>query len=276
LARFNLHPRKRFGQNFLVDEHVLAKIVSAAELTPADTVLEVGPGLGTLTTALAEQAGQVVAVELDRDLVRVLETTVGHLPNVRVVQGDILDLSLDELLPAANGPLKVVANLPYYVTSPVLLKFLLSERPWARLVFMVQREVAERLAAAPGSKTYGSLSVVLRFSADPVVVARVPRTAFFPSPDVDSAILALSPRPAPLPPGPERDTFYRTVRAAFGQRRKKLSNALTGAGFPAAAVAAALGESGVDGGRRGETLDLSEFVALAVSLSAQMLASTGI
>jgi 16S rRNA (adenine1518-N6/adenine1519-N6)-dimethyltransferase len=275
LAEFNLHPRKRFGQNFLVDEHVLERIVAAAELTPADTVLEIGPGLGTLTAALAAQAGQVVAVELDRELLPVLESTVGSLPNVRILQGDILQLPLDQVLPPGNAPYKVVANLPYYVTSPVLLKFLLADRPWARLVFMVQREVAERLAASPGSKAYGSLSVVLRFSAEPAIMARVPRTAFFPPPEVDSAVVALSPRPAPLPSGPERETFFRVVRGAFGQRRKKLSNALAGAGFPPGAVAAALAEADVDGGRRGETLDLSEFVALAVSLSAQMLALLG-
>lgn len=276
LKEHGLRPRQRFGQNFLIDAHVLEKIVSAADLRPSDVVLEVGPGLGALTAALAARAGLVVAVELDRDLLRVLEATVGGLPNLRLVGGDILALPLEDLLPPDAPSYKVVANLPYYITSPVLLKFLTASRPWERLVFMVQREVAERLAAVPGTKAYGSLTVVLRFSAEAAVFARVPRAAFLPAPEVDSAVVVLTPRPAPLPPGRERNTFFAVVRAAFGQRRKKLTNALTGGGFPATTVAAALAETGLDGGRRGETLGLDEFVALARSLSAQNLSSPSI
>lgn len=271
LRRQGLRPRKRFGQNFLVDEGILAKIVAAAELSPDDVVLEVGPGLGTLTAALAERAGRVVAVEIDRDLVAWLGTTVGRRPNVRLVEGDFLALPLEELLPTDGGPYKAVANLPYYITSPVILKFLHDPRPWAKLVFMVQREVAARLTAGPGSKAYGSLSVFLQFHAALRLVTRVPRTAFFPTPEVDSAVVELSPRPAPLAPGPEREVFFRLVRAAFGQRRKTLANALTGGGFPAPAVAAALVDSGLDGRRRGETLSLEELAALARCLSAQIL-----
>lgn len=272
LREYGLHPRKRFGQNFLVDENVLTKIVEAADLSPEDVVLEVGPGLGTLTRALAAHAGRVVAVELDRDLLRVLETaTVADLPNVRTVAGDILELPLEELLPADAPAYKVVANLPYYITSPVILKFLTSRRPWARLVFMVQREVAERLNAGPGTKAYGSLTVTLHFFAEVTIAARVPRTAFFPPPEVDSAVVVLTPRPEPLPPGPERDAFFAVVRAAFGQRRKTLANALAGGGFRPPVIQAALSAAGVDGRRRGETLSLSEFVALAHCLAAQKL-----
>lgn len=276
LRRRGLRPRKRFGQNFLVDERILGKIVAAAELSPGDVVLEVGPGLGTLTGALAERAGRVVAVEIDRDLIALLAETVGRRPNVRLVEGDFLALPLDDLLPADCAAYKAVANLPYYITSPVILKFLTGGRPWERLVFMVQREVAERLAARPGSKAYGSLSVFLQFHATLEFVTRVPRTAFFPPPEVDSAVVVLDPRPAPLPPGPEREVFFRMVRAAFGQRRKTLANALAGGGFPEPAVAEALAASGLEGRRRGETLALEELVALARCLSAQILSSPGI
>lgn len=271
LRAHGLRARKRFGQNFLIDENILGKIVDAAALDPSDTVLEVGAGLGALTAALADRAGQVVAVEVDRDLIPILEESVGRLPNVRLVHGDILRLALDQLLPAGALSYKVVANLPYYITSPVLMKFLGAERPWSRLVFMVQREVAARLTAAPGTKAYGALTVVLRFSAEVTTVARVPRTAFLPAPEVDSAIVLLTPRPAPLPPGPVRDTFFAAVRAGFGQRRKTLANALCGAGFPPEAVAAALAEAGLTESRRAETLDLQDFVRLAVCLSAQNL-----
>ncbi|MDI6871245.1 MAG: 16S rRNA (adenine(1518)-N(6)/adenine(1519)-N(6))-dimethyltransferase RsmA [Bacillota bacterium] len=276
LAQFGLQPRKRFGQNFLIDEHILNKIVRAASLSPSDVVLEVGAGLGTLTAALAARAGRVVAVELDRDLFSVLRFTVGRLPNVRLVRGDILDLRLAELLPDDAPSYKAVANLPYYITSPVLLKFLTATRPWERLVFMVQREVADRLTARPGTKAYGSLTVILQFSAEATVVARVPRTAFYPAPEVDSTVVALTPRPSPLPPGPERDVFFRVVRAAFGQRRKTLANALVGGGFPGSAVKAALAEAGLDGGRRGETLSLDEFVTLSRCLSVQILSPAGV
>lgn len=273
LREFGIRPRKRFGQNFLVDENILSKIVEAAQLAPSDVVLEVGPGLGALTAALAARAAQVVAVELDRDLLPVLQATVGEVPNLRLVQGDILDLSLDDLLPPEAKEFKVVANLPYYITSPVLLKFLNAARPWTRLVLMVQREVAERLIAPPGSKEYGSLTISVQFFAEARVVARAPRTAFFPPPEVDSAVVALAARPEPFPPGRLRDTFFSVVRAGFNQRRKTLRRALSGGGFSGSAVEAALAEAAIDGGRRAETLDLLEFVRLATCLESHILSS---
>ncbi|MGE5553892.1 MAG: 16S rRNA (adenine(1518)-N(6)/adenine(1519)-N(6))-dimethyltransferase RsmA [Betaproteobacteria bacterium] len=276
LGRAGLTPRHRLGQNFLVDQNILEKIIQAAELTPSDTVLEVGPGLGTLTAALAARAGQVVAIELDRFLFVLLQRNVGHLPNVRLIRGDIRDYRVEELLPPEIAEYKVVANLPYYITSAVLLKFLTTPRPWSRLVFMVQQEVARRLVAKPGNKLYGSLTVFLQFTAEAKIALNVSKKAFYPVPEVDSALVVLIPRPSPLPPGPVRDLFFRIVRAAFGQRRKTLANALEGGGFAAVDVAAALSAAGVDGNRRGETLTLDEFVTLARCLAAQILPLPGI
>jgi 16S rRNA (adenine1518-N6/adenine1519-N6)-dimethyltransferase len=276
LGRAGLAPRHRLGQNFLVDQNNLDKIVQAAELTPVDTVLEVGAGLGTLTAALAVRAGRVIAIEVDRSLFLILQRNVGHLPQVRLIRGDIMDYRVDELLPPEVASYKVVANLPYYITSSVLLKFLTTPRPWNRLVFMVQREVASRLVAKPGTKSYGSLTLNLQFSATASLAAQVPRTAFYPAPEVDSAIVILTPRPRPLPPGPVRDLFFRVVRAAFGMRRKTLANALEGGGFAQADVAAALKAAGLDGNRRGETFTLEEFIALARSLAVQILPLPGV
>ncbi len=276
LSRAGVAPRHRLGQNFLIDQNILHKVIQAAELTPSETVLEVGAGLGTLTAALATLARQVVAVELDRSLFLILQRNVGHLPNVRLVRGDIMDFRVDELLPPEVAGYKAVANLPYYITSSILLKFLTTPRPWDRLVFMVQREVAKRLAARPGTKAYGSLTVHLQFCAEVSLVAEVPRTAFYPAPEVDSAIVVLTPRPSPLPPGPVREVFFRAVRAAFGMRRKTLANALEGGGFTATDVKAALAATGLDGNRRGETLTLDEFVTLARSLAVQILPLPGI
>ncbi|MGE5508202.1 MAG: 16S rRNA (adenine(1518)-N(6)/adenine(1519)-N(6))-dimethyltransferase RsmA [Chitinophagales bacterium] len=276
LERHGIRPRKRFGQNFLIDENILGKITAAAELSPGDRVLEVGPGLGTLTAALAAQAGEVVAVEIDRDLFVILQETVGGLPNVRLIQGDILDLSVETLWPDPQAPYKLVANLPYYITTPVLFKFLLADRPWRRMVFMVQREVADRFVAAPGTKAYGALSVLVRLSAEAELVTSVPRTAFYPAPEVGSAVVALRSRAALLPPGVSRTFFFGVVRAGFAHRRKTLSNSLSGAGYPAAAVAEALEAAGIDGRRRGETLSLEEYLALAHGLAGRVLSPSGV
>jgi 16S rRNA (adenine1518-N6/adenine1519-N6)-dimethyltransferase len=276
LERHGVHPRKRFGQNFLIDENILGKIIAAAELGPTDRVLEVGPGLGTLTAALATEAGEVVAVEIDRDLFVILQETVGGLPNVRLIQGDILDLPLEAVWPDPQAPYKLVANLPYYITTPVLFKLLLAERPWTRMVFMIQREVAERFVAAPGTKAYGALSVLVRYAAEAELVTRVPHTAFYPAPEVGSAVVALAPRPSQLPAGVTRKFFFSVVRAGFAQRRKTLSNSLAGAGFAGGAVTEALAAAAIDGRRRGETLTLEEYLALTRCLAAQILPPPGV
>lgn len=264
LERFGLAPLARLGQHFLVDANVLDKIVTAADPGLGDTILEIGPGLGTMTRALALRAGRVVAVELDRGLLRVLDHTLDGLANVQVVKGDALKLDLAGLLAGETGPIKVVSNLPYYITTPLIFR-LLDTGSLSRLVLMVQEEVAGRLTAGPGTPAYGALTVNVAARYRVTVVARVSRQAFYPVPGVDSMVLALLPRPSgEAVPGPPA-MLEAVVRAAFGQRRKTLASALAGSALglerPAARRAAEL--AGVDAGRRGETLDLDEFERLA-------------
>jgi len=271
LARRGLAPRKGLGQNFLVDRHIVAKILGAARLAPADTVLEIGPGLGVLTWELAERARSVIAVELDAGLVRWLTELFADKPHVRLVHADALEADLGGLLsahpPGPGGSAKVLANLPYYITSPLLMRLLEENLPISLAVVMVQKEVARRLTAPPGTKDYGALSVAVQLRADVEIVAPVPPGVFFPPPEVESAVVRLTVRP--LPAGAPSGTFISAVvRAAFAQRRKTLRNALqTGASlWPKEAVPAALAEAGIDGSRRGETLSVQEFVRLAGAL----------
>ncbi len=264
LKRYGLRPNRRLGQHFLIDANVLAKVVAAAELGPLDNVLEIGPGLGTLTHELARRAGRVVAVELDRALLPVLEETLAGLDNVTVVHGDAVRVDLAALC-GGTAAWKVVANLPYGVTGPVVARLLESGR-FALLVVMVQLEVAQRMLAGPGSRDYGAFSVLVRYYAEPELVARVPATAFLPPPEVGSAVVRLRARAAP-PVDADPRAFFAVVRAAFGHRRKSLRNALQ-AGLAATARDAGRlpREAGLDGERRGETLSLEEFAALARSL----------
>ncbi|HEY9900336.1 MAG TPA: 16S rRNA (adenine(1518)-N(6)/adenine(1519)-N(6))-dimethyltransferase RsmA [Pantanalinema sp.] len=268
--------KKRFGQNFLKDPAVPAAIVEAAELTKADKVLEIGPGQGALTRGLLEEAGEVVAVEIDTRLTSTLEALQAEQPHLRVVWGDFLATSFAELGLSEAGT-KVVANIPYYITSPILLKLLHSETiereplesvaEWPeRIILMVQEEVARRLLARPGTKDYGSLSVICQYAAEITPVIRVPRSSFVPRPQVDSMVVMLKPRKvAPIDvPDPRR--FFQVVRGAFGLRRKTLVNALKGAGFEQARLEAAFAATGIDPARRGETLSLEEFAALSRAL----------
>lgn len=294
LGRHGLRPRKRLGQHFLVDRRVLAAIVGAAELTPADGVLEIGAGLGTLTLALAARAGRVVAVEMARELAPVLAETLRGIwsrgadgatgeeggeaagaaegrGRVRLVFGDALRLDLARLLAeeGAAGRWKAVANLPYYATAPLLVRLL--ELPLNLLVLTVQKEVADRLAAVPGGRPYGALTLYVRYHAEAEVVAGVPPRAFYPPPLVTSAVVRLRRRTAPpvAVPGP---LLFAVVRSAFAQRRKTLANALAAAQrSPAgrALVGAALARAGLDGARRPETLSLEEFASLAEALQAE-------
>lgn len=280
LQRYGLAPRKGLGQNFLVDRNVLRQIVDAARLTADDTVIEIGPGLGVMTWALAEAAGAVIAVELDAGLVRWLQRLLQGRDNVRLVHADALQVDLKQLLsehpPGPEGAYKVIANLPYYITTPVLMRLLEEALPLDSIVVMVQREVAERLSAKPGSKDYGALSVAVQLRADVELVTIVSPHVFFPKPTVESAVVRLSLRPLPENVVDEA-LLFAVVRAAFGQRRKTLRNTLrsaakstTGLGaglWSADAVSAALEAANVDGGRRGETLSLSEFVRVANELA---------
>jgi 16S rRNA (adenine1518-N6/adenine1519-N6)-dimethyltransferase len=235
--------------------------------------VEIGPGIGALTGRLAEAAGKVVAVEVDPALVALLKETLSKFPNLYLVEGDALKADFNALVAAAGGafPYKVVANLPYYITTPLLTRLLTGNFRVALLVVMVQKEVALRLVARPGTKEYGAISVLVRFMAEPELVAVVSRGSFFPAPEVDSAVVRLTVRPSAPVTIPDEELFFRGVRAAFAQRRKTLTNALAGSGLGLGRDAwpEVLARAGIDPMRRGETLSLEEFAAVTRSLAAE-------
>lgn len=261
LKKFGIHMSKKLGQNFLVDEYLVSGIVQAAGIKPEDTVLEIGPGIGTLTQGLAETGARVVAVELDRKLVGVLGKTLEGYDNVRVVHGDILKIDISREISAERY--KVVANLPYYITTPIIMKLLEDRLPIDVLVTMVQKEVAERMVARPGGKDYGALSVAVQFYTIPEIVLRVPPASFIPPPAVESAVIRCSVRERPPVQLADERLFFRVVKGAFSQRRKTLSNALKTTGISAEKITEILAASGIDGARRGETLSLDEFALIA-------------
>ena len=261
LKVFHLRASKKLGQNFLIDAAVVRGIVEAAELQEGDRVLEIGPGIGTLTQGLAESGAQVTAVELDKKLPAVLAETLKGYENVRIVQGDILKTDIRELM--GDAPFKVAANLPYYITTPILMALLEQRLPIRKIVTMVQKEVAERMIAPPGSKTYGALSVAVQYYTVPEIVLDVPPKSFIPAPEVDSVVIACEVRGEPPVMVRDEKLFFRVVKAAFGQRRKTISNALKGAGFLKDEVQEALEKAGIEAARRGETLSLEEFAQLA-------------
>lgn len=273
LDKYDLHPRKGLGQHFLADPNILRKIVAAAELSSGDTVLEIGPGLGTLTHWLTQAAGRVVAVELDEAMISVLRQELAHLPNLELVQGDILKLDPAALIagtsppsgtPDVQSPLSysVVANLPYYITSAAIRHLLEAELPPRRLVLMVQREVAQRIVARPDDMSL--LAVSVQFYGQPRIVAKIPAGAFVPPPKVDSAVVRIDTYDTPPVDVPDAQTFFRVVRAGFSQKRKQLKNTLAaGLHLPGPQVAALLAQAGVDPRRRAQTLSLEEWAALA-------------
>ena len=275
LKRHALQPRRRFGQNFLVDANTLAKIVAAGSVTPGDSVLEIGAGLGVLTHALAETVtpdGHVVTVEIDRDLLPALADTVADFPQVRVVSADAMTLDwptfLPERFPNAPNSIKVVANIPYNITTPLLTTLLAHKQHFGVIVLLVQKEVAQRLAAAPATPDYGALSVFAQFHAHVETVGIVSRRVFLPAPDVDSAIVRLTSYPTPPVSVSDESHFFALVRAAFGQRRKALPGALSGdpaLGWTRERAQTALAAAHIDPQRRGETLSLAEFAALAAA-----------
>ena len=264
LKAFHLHASKRLGQNFLVDAGIVRGIVEAADLAPGDRVLEIGPGIGTLTQGLAETGAEVTAVELDKKLPAVLAQTLAGYENVRVVQGDILKTNIPELM--GPGSFKVAANLPYYITTPILMALLEQRLPVTRLVTMVQKEVAERMVASPGSKTYGALSVAVQYYTRPRIVLDVPPRSFLPAPEVDSVVIACDVLEQPSVAVQDEKLFFRLVKAAFGQRRKTLQNAMKSMGLDKNLISAAMEKAAIDSGRRGETLSLEEFARLADAL----------
>ena len=269
LRSHGIRPRKRFGQHFLVSRATLERILEAAALTPQDGILEVGAGIGTLTVALAPRVRAVVAVEMDPALLPALREQTAPFANVALQSGDIMRMDLQALAGRLPPPRKTVSNLPYNIASPLLAALLEPSLRFRRLVVTVQREVAERLTASPGTKAYGALSVAVQYRAAADVVARVPPAAFFPRPDVESAVVRLAPHDEPPVEVGDEALFRRVVRAAFAQRRKTLRNTLA-AGLLIApdAAAAACRAAGLDPGRRGETLDLAAFAALARALAA--------
>lgn len=260
LRRHGLRPRKSLGQNFLIDEGALARIAAAAALTADDAVLEIGPGLGSLTRHLAVAARQVVAVEIDQTLLPVLAEVVAGHPNVRVVHADVLTVDPAEL--SEGQRYKVVANIPYYITSAVIRHLLEARVRPDVIVLTVQREVAERICAAPGDLSILAVSVQAYARAE--LVARIPAGAFYPRPDVDSAVVRLTALPEPAFGSLDADRFFRVVKAGFGQKRKQLRNALSaGLRQPAQAIDAWLAQANIDPTRRAETLSLDEWRALA-------------
>jgi 16S rRNA (adenine1518-N6/adenine1519-N6)-dimethyltransferase len=268
--------RKSLGQNFLIDNNIIYKIIAAAELTNSDLVVEIGPGLGALTAQIARTAGKVVAVEVDRGLIAALPELLGGVQNVELIQADALKIDFDRMIEERTGgeygssgkKYKLIANLPYYITSPVLMHLLLGRFNISIIVIMVQVEVAERLAASPGTKAYGALSLAVQYFTKPEILFRVPRTVFYPKPGVDSAVLRLSVRPEPAVVVHDENALFKIIRSSFGKRRKTLLNSLTNSdlGIDRETCLRALNNSGIDPGRRGETLSLAEFASLTDSI----------
>lgn len=277
LGRYGISARKSLGQNFLVDPNTANKIIIAADLKNTDLVVEIGPGLGALTTRAAGRAGKVIAVEVDHRLLPVLYETLEGAGDVEIIQGDALEINFDQLVGEKTGgafgrgikQYKLLANLPYYITSPLLVHLLLGRFNFSLMLVMLQLEVAARLTAAPGTKDYGSLSVMVQYFTEPKLLFRVPRTVFLPAPRVDSAVVLLAVRPEPAVAVRDEGFFFNVVRAAFGHRRKTLLNALSDAdpGVGREKCLDALKMAGIDPGRRGETLNLAEFASLADNLS---------
>lgn len=266
-AEFEFRPEKTLGQNFLRDKRILPRILATAEVSPDDTVIEVGAGLGVLTRALAERAKRVVAVEVDQRLIPILERLLSDLTNVKLVHADILKVSPSALLAPESPPhYKVVANLPYYITSPTLRHFLEAERKPTRMVVMVQREVAERIIAKPGEMSL--LAVSVQFYARPKLIARISRHSFYPPPEVDSALVCLDLYETPPYDVPEPRVLFEIVRAGFGQRRKQLRNSLAvGLGLSTEQAVKLLNNCGIDPTHRAEDLSLEEWACLSRALA---------
>ena len=260
LKQFNITPKKSLGQNFIFDQEILDRIVAAGDVSPQDTVLEIGPGAGSLTRRLAETAARVVAVELDERLIPVLQHTLAEYSNVTVVQGDILEIGMGSVA-GLTGDYKVVANIPYYLTSAIIRHLLEADVRPSLIVLTVQREVAERLCAAPPDMSL--LAVSVQFYGAPRLMGQIPARAFHPAPDVDSAIVRIDLFDQPPLVGAEADKFFRLAKAGFGQKRKQLKNALAaGLGLKGDGALSLLTAAGIDPMRRAETLTMEEWIKL--------------
>lgn len=267
IKKYNFAFQKRFGQNFLIDAHVINKIVAAADITKDDIVLEIGPGIGTMTQYLAEAAGHVYAVEIDKNLLPVLDETLSEYDNVTVVNNDILKVDIRELV--SDREVKVVANLPYYITTPIIMGLFENHIPASSITVMVQKEVAMRMQAGPGSKDYGALSLAVQYYAKPYIVANVPPNCFMPRPNVGSAVIRLTKHEKPPVEVEDEALMFRLIRASFNQRRKTLQNGIHNAAnlsFSKEHVVDALNALGLPEFVRGEALTLEQFAALANEL----------
>lgn len=267
LQKYQFHFQKKYGQNFLIDTSVLERIIKAAQIGAEDCVLEIGPGIGTMTQYLAENAGKVVAVEIDKALIPILEETLAPYENITIMQGDILKTDIGELAEKYNAgkPLKVVANLPYYITTPIIMGLFEKNVPLESITVMVQKEVAERMQAKPGGGEYGALSLAVQYYAEPEIVANVPPNCFMPRPNVGSAVVKLKRYEKPPVEVEDEGFLFAMIRAAFNQRRKMLVNALA-AGMPELTkekIAEALFKLGISETIRGEKLSLAEFAELS-------------
>lgn len=259
--RFDIKMSKKLGQNFLIKRGIVDEIVHAAELTVGEPVLEVGPGIGTLTQGLAQSGADVTAIELDRRLLEVLDTTLASYDNVRIIHGDVLKLDVPTIM--NHKPFKVVANLPYYITTPIIMSLLESKLPIERLVVMVQKEVALRMIAKPGTKDYGALSVAVQYYTEPDIVLDVPPKSFLPAPAVTSSVIRCVLRDKPPVDVIDEKLFFRVVKAGFAQRRKTFSNTMKTTGLTRDRIEALLAKANIDGQRRGETFTLQEFADVA-------------
>ena len=268
IQKYEFAFQKKFGQNFLIDTHVLDKIIRAAGVTKEDMVLEIGPGIGTMTQCLAEAAGRVVAVEIDSNLIPILKDTLKDYDNITVINEDILKVDIKKLAEEYNGgrPIKVVANLPYYITTPIIMGLFESEVPIDNITVMVQKEVADRMQTGPGSKDYGALSLAGQYYAEPYIVANVPPNCFIPRPNVGSAVIRLTRHQKPPVEVKDSGLMFRLIRASFNQRRKTLQNGLNNSSelhYSKEQIARAIESLGVPATVRGEALTLEQFARLA-------------
>ena len=269
LQKYNFNFQKKFGQNFLIDTRVLERIINSAEITKEDCVLEIGPGIGTMTQYLAEAAREVVAVEIDKNLIPILQNdTLAAYDNVTIINDDILKVDINKIVQEKNNgqPIKVVANLPYYITTPIIMGLFEAGVPLASITVMVQKEVADRMQAGPGSKDYGALSLAVQYYAEPYIAANVPPNCFMPRPNVGSAVIRLTLHDKPPVEVADEKLLFKLIRASFAQRRKTLVNSLTNSpelSFSKEEVTNALEACGYSPTIRGEALTLAEFAKLA-------------
>lgn len=272
IKKYNFAFQKRFGQNFLVDANMLEKIIGAARITKDDCVLEIGPGIGTMTQYLAESAGKVIAVEIDHNLIPILEETLSDYDNVQIINEDILKVDVGKIAKEENHgkPLKVVANLPYYITTPIIMGLFESKVPLHSITVMVQKEVADRMKVGPGTKDYGALSLAVQYYAKPEIIVQVPPECFIPRPNVGSAVIQLEKYENPPVEVKNEELLFRLIKAAFAQRRKTLSNSVTHSGdIPISRedLQKILVQIGLSENVRGEALSLSDFARLSDALT---------